>query len=164
MKISNFFHALNTSAAGLKAQRKKLDVISENLANANTTRTPEGGPYQRKIVTTKSVIVPSFSQFLKESRLKLRVTAPGHAASGQSRKVLSNSAEMVLPEIKADQSPFRKVYDPSHPDADENGYVLLPNVNPLTEMIDMINASRSYEANITMVESFKDMAKQALDI
>lgn len=164
MKISNFFTALNISSAGLKAQRKKLDIIAENIANVNTTRTKDGGPYQRQVMVTKAVQVPKFEEVLKSTRVKLRATAPGHSSGVPRRKVLTNGQDAIIPIVQKDQTPFKKIYDPSHPDADENGYVLLPNVNPLVEMVDLINASRSYEANITVIDSFKEMAKNALDI
>jgi flagellar basal-body rod protein FlgC len=164
MKISNLFTTLQISASGLKAQRKKLDIIAENIANVNTTRTAEGGPYRRKIVTTRLATVPRFEEVLKASRVKLKTTSPMHAKASEKRRILTNSGEMIIPQVQVDQSPFKKIYDPSHPDADADGYVLLPNVNPLVEMVDLINSSRSYEANITLIDSFKEMARQALDI
>ncbi|GAB4180630.1 MAG: flagellar basal body rod protein FlgC [Calditrichia bacterium] len=165
MKVSNLFGALNISASGLKAQRKKLDAIAKNIANVNTTRTEEGGPYQREVVTTKATNLPKFQQVLRRTRIKLAATQPGHTSiSDRRNRILASAQPAVTPEITKDNSPFKKIYDPSHPDADEEGYVLLPNVNPMVEMVDLINASRSYEANLTIIDSFKQMAREALDI
>lgn len=139
----DIFTAMKVSASGLALQRARMNVISSNMANVNTTRTPEGGPYRKK-----SVIVEA-------SPLK----------NGSFDKALGDAVwEARVIGIKEDQSAPRMVYDPSHPDADENGYVAMPNVNILEEMLDMINASRAYEANATAVNAAKSMAQRALDM
>ncbi|WP_217585612.1 flagellar basal body rod protein FlgC [Lentibacillus saliphilus] len=147
----SIFNALNTSASALTAQRLRMDVVSSNIANASTTRATlnENGnyePYRRKMVT----VAPkndSFQSFL-------------HKAS----RVPSSGGGVKVTGIIDDESPFKVVYNPTHPDADENGYVQMPNVDPLKEMVDMMSATRSYEANITSLNASKNMLMKALEI
>lgn len=141
------FDNFNISSSGLTAQRLRMDLISENIANVNTTRTADGEPYRRKIPVF-SEKTSSFNQVLKSKM------GPG---SSEAKGVEVDS-------INEDQSPLKMKYDPQHPDANENGYVAMPNVNISSEMVDMISASRAYEANVTALETAKDMAKQALRI
>lgn len=140
------FDTFNINASGLTAQRYRMDVISENVANANTTRTQDGTPYKRKVVTfeEKNGGIPSFSTIFGRQSAKYR--SNGVKVSG----TFEDSSEGNL------------VYDPAHPDADENGYVMYPNVNIITEMTNLIDASRSYEANATAFEASKTMAQQGL--
>lgn len=138
----DLMNAMKISSAGLSVQRTRMNVVSSNLANMNTTRTPEGGPYRRKEVVIGAM--PVSKGF--EGVLADKVTQP---------KVI---------EIKEDQSEFQKVYDPSHPDADEKGFVYLPNVNLMKEMVDMLSATRSYEANAAVISTIKSMAQKAIDI
>jgi len=132
------FNIMNISASGMTAQRFRIDVIATNIANAETTRTENGEPYRRKI--------PIFSEYVK---MYLNGKEP---------------AGVKVSKIEVDKSPFRLVYDPSHPDADENGYVKMPNVNVLREMVDLINAQRAYEANAAVLNSVKAIANSALQI
>lgn len=139
------FTAIDSAGSGMTAERLRLDVISNNLANANTTRTAKGGPYRRQMV----VYAPrdeynDFGTMLSE---KLE--------AGKGVRVVG---------IVEDESLNPIVYDPGHPDADANGYVHMPNVNVVTEMVDMITASRSYEANVASITSAKAMAMKALEI
>jgi flagellar basal-body rod protein FlgC len=165
MKISDFFSGLNISAMGLTAQRKRMNAIAENVANAETTRTEDGGPYKRKIVLLRAQAVQTFSKVLHSSGLQLEATDPGHMAGvGTDGGRLEASAEGVRAVEAIDNMPFRRVYDPGNPDADPEGYVQMPNVNVVTEMVDMISASRSYEANVTAVNAAKTMAKDSLEI
>ncbi len=136
--------ALKISGSGLKAERARLNVTAMNLANANTTRTMEGGPYKAKSVVFGSRPVENFSDTLNSSQARLR------------------KVEVVA--IVEDNKPFKEVYDPSHPDADENGIVQFPNVDTAEQMVDMINARRGYEANVTAIDAVKSMALKALDI
>lgn len=141
------FGAIDSAASGLTAERLRMDVISNNIANANTTRTVEGGPYRRELVVFEPRSAEnSFANVLA-----------GQMGQGQEQGVRVTG-------ITKDTSPLRRVYDPSHPDADATGYVAMPNVNVVTEMVDMITASRSYEANVTVINSAKAMAAKALDI
>ncbi|AOQ23426.1 Flagellar basal-body rod protein FlgC [Moorella thermoacetica] len=138
--------ALAISASGLTAERLRLDIIANNLANINTTRTPRGGPYRRE--------VPVFAERLQEAMGQL----PGRLSSR------APGAGVEVAAIVEDNSPPRLVYDPSHPDADANGYVHLPNINIVNEMVDMITASRAYEANVTVLNAAKTMTLKALEI
>jgi flagellar basal-body rod protein FlgC len=139
----SFFDALGSSASALTAQRLRMDVISNNLANANSTRTAEGGPYRRQMA-----VFASREEFKQDLAGRLAKTPSG----------------VKVTEIRHDDSPFRQVYDPGHPDANPDGYVLMPNVNTIQEMTDMISATRSYEANVTLINSVKSMAAKALEI
>ena len=143
----DFFSAMNVSASGMTAERTRLNLISSNIANANSTRTAEGGPYKRKD--------PVFSA----------VPAGGGAFAstlGQAGDRSVNKVEVT--EIQEDQSPPRLEYDPTHPDANGDGYVALPNVNIIGEMADMVSATRAYEANMTAAQAAKSMAMKALDL
>ena len=132
------------SGSALKAQKTRLDTIASNLANVETTSTPEGGPYKKKSVYFETQPL-SFKDTLNDS--------------------LSQRAQGVaVTKILADESEPQKVYNPSHPDADANGYVAMPNVNVLSEMVDMMSATRSYQANVTVIKSAKRMALKALEI
>lgn len=143
-----FFNSLDTSASALTAQRLRMDIISQNIANVNTTRTENGTPYRRKVVAfeERNSSTP-FSQLLSE----------------RSKQLLAGKGVRVTG-IYEDNSPFKKVYDPAHPDADQDGYVNMPNVDVVTEMVNMISTSRSYEANMTAISTTKSMALKALEI
>jgi len=143
----SFLNSMDISSSALTAQRYRMDVISENLANADVTRTADGTPYTRKIVVMgEKQATPSFSDQLNQSM---------QGASGGG---------VVVDKVVDSTEPFKKVYDPSHPDADASGYVSYPNVDTVTEMVDLISASRSYEANVTAFNATKNMAMKALDI
>lgn len=144
------FDSLNISATGMTAQRLRMDILSENIANVKTTRTQDGTPYVRKNVVFQEKDGASFRDALKR-QLKLNNTYVG-------------SGVKVSSIIQDTETPMNMVYEPSHPDADENGYVSYPNVNPVTEMTDLIDASRAYEANITAFNATKAMALKALEI
>lgn len=142
------FDSFNINASALTAQRYRMDIISENVANANTTRTEDGSPYRRKVVTfAEKDRQTSFSRVLDKERDNY---------SGKGVKV-SGVHEDTWTEGKM-------AYDPGHPDADENGYVNYPNVNIVTEMTNLIDASRSYEANATAFSTSKSMAMKGLEI
>lgn len=147
----SLFSAFNVNASGMTAQRLRMDIISENVANAQTTRTADGTPYVRKIVTF--------------------ATKGGDNTSRNFHKVLKGaSAAYVGQGVKVNgiyedtESEQRMVYDPAHPDADENGYVSYPNVNIITEMTNLIDASRAYEANSTAFNASKSMVQQGLQL
>ena len=144
----DFINSMEISASGLSAQRTRLNIISQNIANANVTRTAEGGPYRRQITV--------FSAAPFVSHLEKAFDQPPYKADPR-RGVLIN-------EVKNDPTPFKRVYDPAHPDADDEGYVNMPNVEIVSEMTNLINASRSYEANISAVAASKNMALKALEI
>ena len=141
------FQAFNISASGMTAERFRTDIIAENIANVNTTRNENDEPYRRKIVTFREKNVTPFSQFFSTSK---------NPAIGNGVKVTK-----VTEDYSTD---FIKEYDPANPDADENGYVSYPNVNTVTEMTDLIDATRAYEANATAFEASKSMAQTGLTI
>ena len=141
------FNALNISATGLTAQRLRMDIISQNIANINTTRTSEGGPYKRKVTVFQEIPDQNFNSIFRNT---LNRTALG--------------AGVRVSEIAPDNAPGGSVYEPGHPDADADGYVAMPNVNVIEEMVDMISASRSYEANITALNSSKAIIAKTMEI
>ena len=142
------FNSLDISASGLTAQRLRMDLISQNIANANTTRTENGTPYRRKVLLFEQRGGgKSFSDYL----------------SGQSKSAIGGGGVRVV-KIAEDSSPLKKVYDPGNPDADKEGYVSMPNVDITTEMVNMISATRSYEANISAMNATKSMTMKALEI
>ncbi len=150
----DIFSSLRTAASGLTAQRLRLDVIANNIANSNTTRTEEGGPYRRQQVVFRP----------REGKPTFRVPLPTPVATRRGVDIESNVAGVQITKVVHDQTPGNRVYQPSHPDADEDGYVTYPNVNLATEMTDMLSATRSYEANVTVINAIKSMALRALDI
>jgi flagellar basal-body rod protein FlgC len=149
----SLFGALDISASGLSAERMRMDVTAENLANAETTRGPNGGPYRRKDVVLQTAGGNGFSSALASAV----GSVPGAPASQQAGGV-------QVAGIAQDPSAPRMVYDPSHPDANAQGYVAMPNVNPVTEMVDLISASRSYEANVTAMQTAKAMFSKTFDL
>ena len=166
MGIRKVLSAFDMSAMGMRVQRKKMDAIASNLANIETTRTESGEPYRRKVVTVeRGGKGGSFRQILSRAANKLRVTNPKHMQGGHEI-VSDNSigAPVEARTLDVQDNDFRTVYDPEHPDADENGYVQTPDVNLVSEMVDMIVASRAYEANATALEANNSMAKKALEI
>jgi len=144
------FGSMGISASGMSADRLRMDVVAENLANADTTRGANGQPYQRKEVILQEA--PGGSTF---ADTLAGAQAPGTQSVGGGVEVTG---------IVADPSPPRRVYDPGHPDADAQGYVTLPNVNPVTEMVDLITSSRGYEANVQAMNAAKQMFTRTLDI
>lgn len=144
--MSGIFSGFRTAASALTAQRLRMDTIANNVANAETTRTEDGGPYQRQTVVFRA----------EEPTPRL--------GDGPNLRLFEPGQGVRVQEIIADDSPGNIVYDPNHPDADENGYVIYPNVNLVTEMTNMLSATRSYEANVTVFNALKNMALRALDI
>lgn len=168
MPMNGFFTGLNISASGLRAQRVRQNVIASNLANAETTRTPEGGPYRRQQVILEADPV-EFDQFLVEEQDKIKGsnTQEGHMKIPQPEWKVGQEnigSGVKVAEIRDDERPLRMVYNPDHPDADEKGYVAMPNVNVVEEMVDMITATRAYEANATAFGSTKAMLQKALEL
>ncbi len=135
------FQILDVSASGLAAQRLRMETVASNLANAESTRTPEGGPYRRRDVVFEAVPVRPFRSALDAAVRKVRV------------------ADVVV-----DPSPPRLKYEPGHPDADPQGFVAYPNVELPVEMVNLVSAARSYEANVTVIEATKSMLLRALEI
>jgi flagellar basal-body rod protein FlgC len=144
----SFFGGLDISASGLTAERLRMDVTAENLANAQTTRGANGQPYRRKEVVLQEA-PGSFGASLSQ--------AMGGGAAGSTGGV-------QVAGVVEDQTPLKRVYDPGHPDADAQGYVSMPNVDTVTEMVDLISASRAYEANVTAMNAAKQMFAHTLEL
>ncbi|MFZ7104588.1 MAG: flagellar basal body rod protein FlgC [Peptococcaceae bacterium] len=142
----SLFSTFKVSASGLSAERLRMDVIADNISNAESTRTPQGGPYRRKLV----------------------VFSPYRSFENTLRKELNYQQGVKVEKIVEDKKPFKLVYEPEHPDAiqegEEKGYVRMPNVDIVKEMVDMISATRAYEANVTALNAAKSMAYKALEI
>ncbi|MEW6006838.1 MAG: flagellar basal body rod protein FlgC [bacterium] len=148
MLTGRLFRGIDASASGMSAEKLRMDIISENIANANTTRTPEGGPYKRRF--------PIFTPRSQEPLFNLPfIKPPITIEPGNGVRVLR---------IEEDKTPPKLKYEPGHPDADENGYVAYPNINLATEMINLITASRAYEANVTAARNAKQIMMKALEI
>jgi flagellar basal-body rod protein FlgC len=137
----DFLSAMHVSASGLSAERTRLDIATSNLANAESTRTADGGPYKR--------LDPVFEA--------VHIEEPGHHGEG-------GVAEVQVAHVVQDETPGKRVYSPGHPDADADGFLTLPNVDPVHEVVNLMSASRGYEANVTAIETLKTMAQRALDL
>ncbi|RDU69225.1 flagellar basal body rod protein FlgC [Helicobacter cholecystus] len=157
-----FLSSFDISGYGLSAQRVRVNTISSNIANANTTRTDEGGPYRRKEVVFKAI---NFDKMLNE---KLAQNENFHQYEDpldeglKGEKAIPSLTSVIIDKIVRDDKNFKLKYDPSHPDADANGYVAYPNVNPVVEMADLIEATRAYQANVSAFQSAKTMANNAI--
>lgn len=138
--LTKLFSTADISASGMSAERQRMETVANNIANANSTRSAEGGPYRRKQLVFSSLVDSS------------------HASTTTGLKGVEVIAQ------QSDEAPFPEVYSPGHPDADENGIVRMPNVRLPNEMIDLITASRSYEANLKALTSFKEMVEQTLSL
>jgi flagellar basal-body rod protein FlgC len=162
----DLMNAAKISGTALAAHRTKLNVIAENLANVDTTRTAEGGPYRRKMVIFKGDDINSFKSALEQKQSKKN--EPNIALSPiefDADKQPDNGNGVRVDQIVRSQEDFTLVFNPAHPDADpETGYVRMPNVDHLTEIADMLVAKRSYEASVTVLSSTKDMVAKALEI
>lgn len=132
--MKEMFMPLKVSATALEAQKIRMNVIASNIANVNSTRTPDGGPYRRKDVVFEAYM---FNE---------------------------SSVGVNIPKIVEDQRPFKLIYDPSHPDANKDGYVSYPNINTIEETVNLISATRAYEANLTLINSYKEMFMKTLEI
>ena len=145
----SLFNAISISASGMSAQRTRAELITENLANADTTRTPEGGPYRRKdAIFTSSPLDSTFGSFAQ-------------ALSGFG---LSPNPGVSVSEVTVDETDPEKRYLPGHPDADADGYVAFPHINPAEEMVDLVGASRGFQANVAAIGAVKDMIARSIDL
>lgn len=142
----SLFSSLSVSASGMAAQRARTEVLVENLANSETTRTPEGGPYRRKDVI-----------FSEDSAL-------GSFSSAMDAALGSNLSGVMVSETTVDNSAPEMRYQPGHPDADKDGYVAFPKINPAEDMVDLLGAQRGYEANVAAISAVKDMINKSLDL
>lgn len=159
-----YLSSFDISSYGLSAQRFRMDVISSNIANANTTRTSEGGPYQRKDVVFKAI---DFKKTLNE-----KIAGDNNMLESENpldEPLLQPDANPAIMSVKVDkvvrdESEFRYKYEPSHPDANSEGYVAYPNINPVIEMSNLVEATRAYQANVSAFQSAKSIAQSAIDI
>jgi flagellar basal-body rod protein FlgC len=142
----SLFSSISVSASGLSAQRERAQILVENIANADTTRTAEGGPYKRRDVVFESQNISSPFSSLIDSQL-------GSDATG-----------VAVSQVTVDTSDPERRYLPGHPDADKDGYVSIPKVNPAEDMVDLLSASRSYGANVSAISAVKDMIQRSIDL
>jgi len=162
--MSNFLNSFDIAGYGLSAQRVRVNTISSNIANAQTTRTDEGGPYRRKEVLFKAI---NFNE-LYNSMLADKTKSMGYEDPLDENQ-LGNKVNPAIMSVEVDKivrddsEPLMK-YEPNHPDADANGYVAYPNINPVIEMADLVEATRSYQANVAAFQSAKDMANSAISL
>jgi flagellar basal-body rod protein FlgC len=164
--MEGVFSSIEISGSGMSVQRRKMNVVAENIANAETVKTEDGGPYRRRSleITSDSEKVP-FKTLLSKSQAtlarthKLHMTETPNVRRDYEKVVQAKSRELV-----AGEDAYRLVYDPSHPEANEDGYVKMPDIEIVNEMVDMISANRAYEANAMAISASKDMLKNALDI
>ena len=165
-KQMSIFSSLNISASGLSVQRRRMESISKNLANVETTRTEEGGPYRKERVLIGEIKQQStFSKILNRLQTRLKLTNSFYlrpSIKHTQTRMTAGGAE--IENILQDETPPRTKFDPGHPDADENGYVHLPNINVITEMVDLISATRAYEANLSVIDATKNIVKKSLEI
>jgi len=166
MNVRGLFSSIDISASGLSAQRKRMDAISENIANVNTTRTPEGGPYRRRIsFFSENLEGVESVHFLRDPKHKLQI---GGSHGNHLKPFESYMKEKLLSGVEHNETRDDTIpeyfFDPAHPDANEYGYVAKPKINIITEMVDMIAATRNYEANVAAIDAAKSMARRAMEI
>jgi flagellar basal-body rod protein FlgC len=162
--MSNFLNSFDISGYGLSAQRVRVNTISSNIANAQTTRTEEGGPYRRKEVLFKAINFNDvYNDMLNKESNSLGYSDPldeGEFGKQANPAIMS----VIVDKVVRDDSKPQMKYEPNHPDADANGYVAYPNINPVVEMADLVEATRSYQANVAAFQSAKDMANSAISL
>lgn len=162
--MSNFLNSFDISGYGLSAQRVRVNTISSNIANAQTTRTEEGGPYRRKEVVFKAVNFNDYyNKALEDSTQSASYSDPLKEGL-LGNKVNPAIMSVLIDKISRDDSKPNMKYEPNHPDADTNGYVAYPNINPVVEMADLVEATRSYQANVAAFQSAKDIANSAISL
>jgi flagellar basal-body rod protein FlgC len=163
MRIS-YLTGMNVSASGLTAQRAVMDAAAENLANAQTTRTPEGGPYRRKIVPLTAETQPFTVRTEEAPPADLQRTDPDHLGPDRVSRPVAQEAMGVVARVEEDPSEGSQVYDPGHPDADADGMVRMPNVDTAREMVTLMVASRAYEANLAALQASRRLAEASLNL
>lgn len=162
------FSVMRTIGSGLTAHRKRMETIATNIANAETTRSEDGQPYRKQTVHVKGTkATRTTSVSMPRPKLKLQTSSPRHisvGASGATRAMVTEEPAMEAEIVEAPPGQVKYVYDPHHPDANSEGYVAYPDINPVEEMVDMMAATRAYEANIASMNAFKSMIEKALEI
>jgi flagellar basal-body rod protein FlgC len=164
--VRSIFSALDVSSSGITVQRTKMNLIAENIANAQTTHTASGEAYRRRLAVVETGVPgEDFSGALYKAKIHMALSSSEHMPEEPfKRKSPCSEAGVHVAKVTEDPSPQPKVYDPNHPDADTDGYVTMPNVNIVQEMTDLINTSRAFEANVTAINSTKDMLRKAIKI
>jgi len=162
--MSNFLSSFDISGYGLSAQRVRVNTISSNIANAQTTRTEEGGPYRRKEVVFKAInFNDAYNEALSGMTQSAKYEDPLNLGEF-GKEVNPAIMSVVIDKISRDDSKPKMKFEPNHPDADAKGYVAYPNINPVIEMADLVEATRSYQANVAAFQSSKDMANSAISL
>jgi flagellar basal-body rod protein FlgC len=165
MKINTNFNGFDYSSLGMNIQRKKMDMVAKNLANIDSTKTGEGVPYKRKILKIAATGNDVAKAIEPQQFIPLKATSDNHIRGTAKSAGISTGSNYDISGMEVDDPTMGDmVYMPEHPDANENGYVLMPNVNVVTEMVDMIAATRGYEANLTAFNASKQIAKDTLDM
>lgn len=166
MKINSHIPGFNVSGKGLSVQRKRMNIIAENIANAESTRTSDGKPYSRKFLVVNKISDSASGKInMNTGNMPLKTSSGNHIPMPNiTLETAAGPENEVNYQVIEDTKEGERVFMPSHPDADENGYVLMSNVNVVEEMVEMIAASRSYEANLTALNSAKEIAKSSLEI
>ncbi len=166
LNLTDFFSTFKISSQGLSTEKRQLAITAENIANANTTRTAEGTAYKRKDLVREMISRRHhFTNALKNANLRMRTSSNGHLVESNYDPMRINktgSSEIKL-EV-AEANAFKQIYNPSHPDADEAGFVRYPDINVISEMLELISASRAYEANVTVMNATKNLARKSLEI
>ena len=160
----NLFGIMDISASALQAERVRAEVVAANMANAETTRTADGGPYRRQQVVFQQAGGGSFADSLLSQSAPAAASLTQHLLPGNLLSTSAPAGGVQVAGVIADQAPPLERYDPTHPDADANGYVAYPDINPLTEMVDLMGATRSYGLNATAVQAEKNMVASSLEI
>jgi flagellar basal-body rod protein FlgC len=158
----NLFASFDISGQGMTVQRMRLSSVAKNIANVNTTKDVNGEPYQREVVVVRAIPGSPFEDEL-EDQIEMKRTSKDHAPNAYPGTYPPDYSVLKAKTAK-DNSPPRLVFDPNHPDADDDGYVKMPNINIVTEMVEMITAQRGFEANTGVVESVKNVARYSLEI
>ncbi len=163
--MGGILNAIEIASKGLSVQRSKMNIVAKNIANAETTKTKEGGPYRRqRVMVEETPVKQSFRSVMKDANSRLAKTNSRHISSKTHNNQKNELSSVDIEVISESKDDFKIVYDPTHPHADEEGYVKMPNIEIITEMVDMMAASRAYEANTVAISSAKEMAKNALEI
>jgi flagellar basal-body rod protein FlgC len=161
----NIYRSIDISATGMTSQRMRMDAVSSNIANISVTRTKEGGPYLRRHVLMTPDPKPTFADTLKRVSLRMETKSPAHLGQTQSLGMRTEEIPLVKgSEIEIPNEKKNVVYEPTHPDADAQGYVTYPDVNVVEEMVDLMVASREFDANVTVVNAAKSMITKSLEI
>ena len=166
MNIQKALTALDISASGMRAQRRRMNAVASNIANIETTKKENGEPYRRRVVVMEAGSSDNtFAKILNREDQRIKTSHPRHIQTIRSHNDDNGIGIPVQGElIDVQDNAFRTMYDPDHPDSDADGYVRMPNINVVTEMVNMITASRSYEANATVIDASKSMSRKALEI